>query len=189
MRALLNYFLRGLVFVAPIVLSIWVLYTIFIRVDGLLGFRYPGLGFLATVVLITFFGFLASNLLTRSAMGMVDRVFERLPFVRLLYGSTRDLVNAFVGERKRFDTPVLVTFAPGSGIRAVGFVTQKSLEHLGHAELVAVYLPHSYTFAGNLLMVPSAQVEPMPLEAAEALAFVVSGGVTEAGAAKGLPSS
>lgn len=182
MRSLLNYFLRGLVFVAPVVLSIWVVYTIFVRVDGLLGLPIPGVGFLATVALITFFGFLASNLLTRSLVGVIDRVFERLPFVRLLYGSTRDLVNAFVGERRRFDTPVLVTFAPGSGIRAVGFVTQASLEHLGMSESVAVYLPHSYTFAGNLLVVPSSQVEPLPADAAEALAFVVSGGVTDAGA-------
>lgn len=181
MRRLLNYFLRGLVFVAPIVLSIWVLYTIFARVDSLLGLSIPGLGFLVTIVLITLLGFLASTVLTRSVLGYIEQIFERLPFVRLLYGSTRDLVNAFVGEKRRFDSPVLVTFAPGSGIRAVGFVTQRSLGRLGLDGSVAVYLPHSYTFAGNLLIVPAAQVEPLSAEAAEALAFVVSGGVTEAG--------
>ena len=111
MRRLLNYFLRGLVFVAPIAVTVYVCWKIFITIDGWLGFRMPGAGFAVTIVLITLTGFLASGFVSRSAVGLVDSVMQRLPFVRLLYSSTKDLLNAFVGERRRFETPVLVSVA------------------------------------------------------------------------------
>ena len=183
MRRLLNYFLRGLVFVAPIFVTVYVCWTIFVTIDGLLGLPVPGAGFAVTLVLITAVGFLASSFLSRSAIGLVDRLMARLPFVRLLYSSTKDLLNAFVGERRRFETPVLVALAPGSSVRLLGFVTQDSLAHLGLAGQVAVYLPHSYTFAGNLVVVPADQVEPVSADSADVMAFIVSGGVA------GIPSA
>ena len=108
MGRLLGYFARGLVLLAPIVVTGWVCWLVFTRVDGWLGLPIPGAGFAVTLVLITIVGFLGSSLLTRSAVGVVDRVLTRLPFVRLLYGSTRDLLNAFVGEKRRFDQPVVL---------------------------------------------------------------------------------
>ena len=105
---------------------------------------------------------------------------NRLPFVRLLYSSTRDLLNAFVGEQRRFDKPVLVTLYPGGGARAFGFVTQESLAHFGLADHVAVYLPQSYNFAGTLLVFPTAQVERVAVDSADVMAFIVSGGVAGA---------
>jgi uncharacterized membrane protein len=110
----------------------------------------------------------------------VEAVFARLPFVRLLYSSTRDLLNAFVGERRRFDAPVLVTLSPDSNLRALGFVTSESLDRYGLGGHVAVYLPQSYNFAGNLVVVPRAQVERIQSRGADVMAFIVSGGVTAA---------
>jgi uncharacterized membrane protein len=182
MAWLLRYFFRGLVVLAPLVLTVWLTFEIFRRVDrwlgGLFGFTIPGAGVLLTIALITLFGFLASNLLARTLLGAVEAVLARLPFVRLLYGSTRDLLNAFVGERRRFDTPVLVTLSPDSNLKTLGFVTQESLERYGLAEYVAVYLPQSYNFAGNLVVVPASQVERIPGGGADVMAFIVSGGVT-----------
>ena len=183
MRRLLNYFLRGLVLVAPIFVTVYVCWTIFVTIDGLLGLPVPGAGFAVTIVLIVAVGFLASSYLSRHAVALVDRVMARLPFVRLLYSSTKDLLNAFVGERRRFETPVLVALAPGSTVRLLGFVTQDSLAHLGLAGQVAVYLPHSYTFAGNLVVVPATQVERVTADSADVMAFIVSGGVA------GIPST
>ena len=183
MRRLLNYFLRGLVFVAPIAVTVYVCWKIFITIDGWLGFRMPGAGFAVTIVLITLTGFLASGFVSRSAVGLVDSVMQRLPFVRLLNSSTKDLLNAFVGERRRFETPVLVSVGPGAALRLLGFVTQESLARLGLDGHVAVYLPHSYTFAGNLAVVPAAHVTPLAADSAEVMAFIVSGGVT------GIPSA
>lgn len=178
MSRLLNYFLRGLVFVVPIALTIYVSWWVFHRIDSWLGIPIPGVGFLATLALITLVGVLGSNLITRSWLAVVERVFARLPFVRLLYASTRDLLDAFVGEKRRFDTPVMVTLMPGGTMRVLGFVTQPSLEQLGLADHVAVYLPQSYNFAGNVVVVPASQVQRVDADSAAVMAFIVSGGVS-----------
>jgi uncharacterized membrane protein len=151
---------------------------VFATIDGWLGIPIPGVGFLATVVLITVFGFLASSFITRQMLALVEGVLERLPFVRLLYSSTRDLLNAFVGEKRRFDKPVLVApFASGEA-RALGFITQETLASMGMLEHVAVYLPQSYNFAGSLLIFPRTAVTVLDAESADVMAFIVSGGVT-----------
>src|ERR687896_109566 len=184
MARLLKYFFRGLVVLAPLVITVWLTVEIFRTVDrwlgGLFGFTIPGAGVLITIAAITLFGFLASNLLARTLLGAVEAVMARLPFVRLLYGSTRDLLNAFVGERRRFDTPVLVTLSPESNVKTLGFVTQESLERYGLPHYVAVYVPQSYNFAGNLVVVPATQVERIRSGGADVMTFIVSGGVTGA---------
>jgi uncharacterized membrane protein len=178
MRKLLNYFLRGLVLVAPLGITLYVCWIVFVRIDGWLGLPVPGLGFLATVVLITLVGFLGSNLITRGLVAIVDQALGRLPFVRLLYTSTKDLLNAFVGEKRRFDKPVLVRLSPDSEARMVGFITQESLDRLGLPGYASVYFPQSYNFAGNLVVFPSAHLEPLDAGSADVMAFIVSGGVT-----------
>ena len=180
MRRLVNYFFRGVIVTAPIAVTAYVCYRIFVGIDSWLGLPVRGAGFAVTVVVITLTGFLASTILARSLVGALDSVMNRLPFVRLLYSSTRDLLNAFVGEQRRFDKPVLVTLYPGGGARAFGFVTQESLAHFGLADHVAVYLPQSYNFAGTLLVFPTAQVERVAVDSADVMAFIVSGGVAGA---------
>ena len=180
MRRLVNYFFRGVIVTAPIAVTAYVCYRIFVGIDSWLGLPVRGAGFAVTVVVITLTGFLASTILARSLVGALDSVMNRLPFVRLLYSSTRDLLNAFVGEQRRFDKPVLVTLYPGGGARAFGFVTQDSLAHFGLADHVAVYLPQSYNFAGTLLVFPTAQVERVAVDSADVMAFIVSGGVAGA---------
>ena len=178
MRALVNYFLRGLVVVAPIAFTAYVCWRLFVAIDGWLGLPWPGLGFLATIGFFVLIGFVASTFLARGFFALLENLLARLPFVRLLYSSTKDLLNAFVGEQRRFDRPVVVTIYPEVGGRAMGFVTQSSLEHLGLAGQVAVYLPFSYSVAGHVLLFPAERVEPLPADSADVMAFLVSGGVT-----------
>ena len=178
MARLLNYFLKGLVLLAPFAITVYVCVRVFATIDGWLGLPIPGAGFVATVLLITLFGFLASSFLTRRMLSALEGMLERLPFVRLLYGSTRDLLNAFVGEKRRFDKPVVVTPFFGGQARAIGFVTQETLDSMGMHEHVAVYLPQSYNFAGSLLIFPASVVQPLDAESADVMAFIVSGGVT-----------
>jgi uncharacterized membrane protein len=130
-----------------------------------------------TLVVITLVGFLASNLLAISFVSLLEKVMTRLPFIRLLYTSTKDLLDAFVGEKRRFDTPVMVAVTP-DGPKALGFVTMRALDHLGISEHVAVYFPQSYNFAGNLLLVPRESVTPLAADSSAVMAFIVSGGVT-----------
>jgi uncharacterized membrane protein len=179
MKKLLNYFLKGIVFTAPFALTIYVCVRVFTTIDGWLGIPIPGVGFVATVVLITLFGFLAEGFLKRSWFAVLEGLLERLPFVRLLYSSTRDLLNAFVGEQRRFDKPVIVSPYPGGVARAIGFVTQDTLVSMGMKDHVTVYLPQSYNFAGSLLIFPSSAVTPLVADSADVMAFIVSGGVTE----------
>ena len=179
MSRLLNYFFRGVIVVAPVAVTVYICYAIFTSIDNWLGFRIPGVGFLLTIVLITLVGFFASNLITRGLLSAVEATLERLPFVRLLYGSTRDLLNAFVGEKRRFDKPVLVAPIAQSGVRVLGFLTQESLAVIGLRDHVTVYVPQSYGFAGQLIVVPAAQVTPLGTESADLMAFIISGGVTQ----------
>ncbi|MES2179424.1 MAG: DUF502 domain-containing protein [Gemmatimonadota bacterium] len=178
MTRLINYFLKGVVFLAPLAFTIYICVRIFTTIDGWLGFRWPGAGFAITVVFITIFGWLAQSFLTRGLLGLVEGLLERLPFVRLLYSSTKDLLNAFVGEHRRFDKPVMVSPYPGGVARAIGFVTQESLDGLGLPGHVTVYLPYSYSVAGILMIFPSSAVTPIQGESSDVMAFIVSGGVT-----------
>jgi uncharacterized membrane protein len=178
MTRILNYFFKGLVFLAPLAFTIYVIVRVFSTIDGWLGLKIPGIGFLVTVALITAFGFFAQSFLTRGALGLVEKLFERLPFVRILYTSARDLLNAFVGEQRRFDKPVIVSPYPGGVARVFGFVTQESLDSIGLPGHVTVYLPFSYSIAGTLMVVPTSAVTPFDADSADAMAFIVSGGVT-----------
>lgn len=181
MKQLVKYFLRGLVLIAPVGITLYICYVVFVAIDRLLPTPIPGAGFLITIAAVTLVGFLASNLLARTALSLIERLLERLPFVRLLYSSTKDLLNAFVGEKRRFDKPVLVSLQPGGAVRAFGFLTQESLDVIAAPGHVAVYLPQSYNFAGQVLVVPSAQVTPLPVASSDVMAFIVSGGVSAFG--------
>lgn len=179
MRHLPGYFLRGLVIMAPLALTVYVCYSILTAIDSWIPFSVPGAGFALTIGLITLVGALGSNVLTDSLVGMIDRLLEKLPFVRLLYGTTKDFFEAFVGDKKRFDTAVLVTLYPASEAKALGFMTRKDVEMFGLTNHVAVYLPHSYAFTGQLLLVPAENVTLVQAGSAELMTFIVSGGVTD----------
>lgn len=180
MTRLLNYFFRGLIVLAPAVLTVYVFWLIFSAVDRWMGLPIPGAGIVVTIVLITLFGFLTSNVLARWLVSLLDRVFNRLPLVRLVYSSTKDLLAAFVGEKRRFDRPVVVTTSADGIEKAFGFVTQAAMGRFGLDDHVTVYLPFSYTFTGVIRIYPTRNVTPLDTDSAELMAFVVSGGVTEA---------
>ena len=178
-RRLVGYFIRGLVFLAPVAITLYVVVMVFRNVDGWLGLSIPGAGFVVTVVLVTLFGFFASGFIARSLVAALDDVMERLPVVRLLYSSIRDFVNAFVGEKRRFDKPVLVKLFDNSSAHALGFITQESLSDLGLRDWISVYMPHSYNFSGQMYVFPRDAVTRLETSSSDLMAFVVSGGVTE----------
>jgi uncharacterized membrane protein len=179
MSRLLNYFLRGLVVVVPLALTVYVCVVIFTTIDSWLGLPVRGVGFVLALLLITVVGFLASSIVTRTLLAALDRVLDRLPFVRLLYSSAKDMLNAFVGEKRRFDKPVLVSLSADGAVKVMAFLTSDSLESLGVREHVSVYMPQSYGFAGHILLVPADRVQRIDADAAEVMAFIISGGVTQ----------
>ncbi len=189
MQRLTRWFFEGLVFMAPIAVTVFVFYKLFVLIDEptrhiaarIIGCSIPGIGFLVTVILaavaLTVIGFLCSSILARGALGLFDRLIERFPPVKALHGLIKDFLTAFVGEKKKFDQPVLVQLIPGSDVKAVGFMTRKSMDMWGMSEQVAVYLPQSFNLGGLLIIVPRERVTPLPAAGSDAMAFVISGGV------------
>ena len=178
MNWLVRNFLRGLIVVVPVALTIWLLWEAFRRIDRLLELRTPGVGFVVTITVIVLVGWLASNFVGRRVVRLTDAIFTRAPLVRIVYASIKDLLEAFVGDRKRFDRPVVVSLTELGEVRALGFVTQPDLEFLDLAGHVAVYLPFSYSMAGTLLVLPRSRVQPLENDSASIMALVVSGGVS-----------
>lgn len=179
MSKLLNYFLRGLVVVVPLAVTVYVCVVIITTVDSWIRLPIPGVGFVLALVLITLVGFFASNLIARGLINALDGVLERLPFVRLLYSSVKDMLNAFVGEKRRFDKPALVSLSADGSLKVLAFLTSDSLASLGVSDHVSVYMPQSYGFAGHILVVPASRVQRIDADAAEVMAFILSGGVTQ----------
>jgi uncharacterized membrane protein len=198
-RLIAKYFLRGLLVVVPAAATIWILYTVFVFVDGLVrlpanewrvplvGWRVPGmptdvpgLGILITVALITLAGVLASNYLMARFLSWSERLFTHLPGVKIVYSAIKDLIEAVLSEQKKFDKPVFLRIA--DEVEVIGFVTRDDMTELDLADSVAVYVPQSYNFAANLIIVPRHRVRPIQKPASEVMAFVVSGGVSSIGA-------
>ncbi len=178
MKKISQYFLQGLLILVPVVATVYVFYIIFAKIDGIFGFDVPGLGFLLTIALILAVGFVSSNLLANNVMLRVDRMFARMPLVTMIYTSIKDLVDAFVGDKKSFNKPVQVALDAESNIRVLGFITREDLSALGIADRVAVYLPQSYNFAANLIIVDRSRVSPLIADPKEVMKFIVSGGVS-----------
>jgi len=179
MKRIIRYFFEGLIFVVPVAVTIYVIYKVFVVIDGWLPLGVRGAGFAIILIGITLIGFLTSNFLTRSFLRLIESILNRLPFVKLLHSSVKDVLTAFVGEKKKFDKPVLVEILPGGSVMAIGFMTRESLEQFGMQDKVAVYFPQSYNFAGNLLLYPRSAIKPLKAESPKVMAFVVSGGITE----------
>jgi len=176
MNWIVKNFLRGLIIVVPIALTLYLVYEGFTRIDRLLNLPIPGVGFALTIILMILVGALASNFFVRKFLEWTEAVFTRAPLVRLIYAAIRDLMEAFVGDQKRFNQPVAVSLV--DGLRTVGFMTQDDLGFLSMPGYVAVYLPFSYSVAGSLVLVPSAKVERLTVDSAALMALVISGGVS-----------
>jgi len=135
------------------------------------------LGIITVFLGIALLGYLFSLAFTRPILHYFERLLTKVPLVKIVYTSIKELTEAFVGDKKRFNKPVLATFTD-NGLQRIGFVTQESVNEIGHDDLVAVYCPHSYNFSGNLFFLPRENITYLNLNSAEVMKFVISGGVT-----------
>lgn len=180
MKKLLTYFLHGLLFTVPIAATLFFIYKVFNTIDSILPFNIPGLGLVVIIFAITILGYLSSLYFANPLLVSFEKVIERTPLVKIIYSSVKDLIAAFVGEKKRFNQPVLVITNRNPDVQRVGFITQNDLSELGMgADKVAVYLPFSYGMNGMLVIVARENVVPIDASGTEMMKFVISGGVTE----------
>jgi len=180
MKRIIGYFLKGLLVFVPAALTVLLIIWVFTLLDKLfvryIGINIPGTGLIMTIAAITLIGFFASNFIGQKFFRLIDKLFARVPLVKLLYSSLKDFIEAFAGEKKSFDRPVLVELAPG-GAKAAGFITRDSMEEFGLKDHLAVYFPQSYNFAGSVLIFESSKVTPLDIDGSKVMAFIVSGGV------------
>jgi uncharacterized membrane protein len=180
MPSLIRYFLRGLVVIVPVVITLYVVYALFMWVDSLLPFSFPGPGVLVALVLTTLIGYLASNFVTRRLFDWMEAGLTRIPFVSIIYRSIKEITDAFVGDHPRFQRPVRIRFSDETDTYFIGFLTQEQVDVDEDAEeFVAVYLPWSYNVGGNLIIVPSRLVEPLPASSSRVMTYVMSGGLAK----------
>ena len=176
MGKIIQWFFQGLLVVVPLAGTIYVVATVVRFVDSVIPIDIPGVGFVIVIAGTTCLGFLAHNFLTQRLLDGVDQLLRRVPVISAVYLSLKDVLDAFVGTQRKFDVPVVVDLT-GDGTFKPGFMTQADLSALGLNELVAIYMPHSYTFSGNLFLVKRERVKPLQVRSTEALRFIVSGGV------------
>ena len=179
-KRLVNFFLQGLFYTVPITATIFVIYYLFNSLNQLIPAKVPGFGVFIVIALITFLGFIGSSFFVRPLFNFVNGLFEDMPLIKVLYTSIKDLMSAFVGKKKKFTEPVLVKMTKDSDLEKIGFVTKADLTDIGLSQdKVAVYFPLSFTFSGNIFIVPKENITPINVSSTEMMKFIISGGVTD----------
>lgn len=189
-KTVFQYFLQGLIILAPIVITIWAVTSLFNFIDRILpdlldGFfpelsvyYVPGLGLLVAVIIIVFVGYISSSFIVGKLVDLFDSVLQKTPGIKIIYSTVKDFFEAFAGNKRKFDKAVLVSIE-ASDVWRVGFITQQDLNEFGLHDYVAVYVPQSYAFAGHLYFVKQDRVRKISeIGAADAMKFAISGGVT-----------
>ena len=187
MNRLTGYFLQGLLYIAPISLTVYVVYWMFTMIDSLLqsilkdvfNIQIPGLGFLVIVLALTVLGFIGQTIIAKPFKLLLTRFVLRIPILKLIYSSLKDFFSAFVGKDKKFNKPVKVRINRNDNTIRIGFVTNENLEVLHVKDHVAVYFPFSYTFTGETFLVARDSIEPINLPATEVMKFLMAGGIPD----------
>ena len=197
-RKLFQYFLQGLIILAPIGITIWAVTALFNFVDNILPsliFRVfphllgtdaqgnprniPGLGFILVIVIVVLVGYISSSFIVGRLVALLDKVLERVPGIKLIYSTVKDFFEAFAGNKRKFNKPALINIG-APDVWRIGFITQQDVTDFGLQEHVAVYVPKSYAFTGDLYFVKRERVRLLPeLSSGDAMKFAISGGVTD----------
>ncbi len=196
-KRLLQYFLQGLLILAPIAITLWAIAAVFSFIDGILpnlvhniipGLmedpqgnirRIPGVGFILVISLVLLVGYVSSSFIFTKIVDVFDKVLQKTPGIKFIYSTLKDFFEAFAGEKKKFTHNVLAN-VDNNDVWRVGFITQENMEDFGFIDYVAVYIPMAYSIAGNVYIIPKNRVKPITnISAAQTMKFAVSGGVTD----------
>ncbi len=197
-RKLFQYFLQGLIILAPIAITAWAVIALFSYIDNILPSlihaispvtiqvdengnlrKIPGLGFLIVIAIVILVGWISSYYIVGKMVDFFGHILERTPGVKFIYTSVKDFLEAFAGDKRKFDKPVLVN-VDGNDVWRMGFMTHSDFNHFGLTNHVVVYVPHSYAVSGIVYIVPIEKTKLLTnISSAEAMKFAVSGGVAE----------
>jgi uncharacterized membrane protein len=185
MKKLINYLLQGLLYIAPLGITAYIIYGAFTLVDGLsqkllakfFDVQIPGLGLLSLLIFLIFIGFLGRTIIAQPLKKVFHKIIDKVPLLNFIYSAFNDLFTAFVGKEKKFNQPVLVKVNLNSDLEKLGFITEENLDIIQAEGKVAVYFPHSYNFSGELFIVPQTQIRKLDVNSGELMKFIVSAGL------------
>lgn len=189
MKKLFTYFIQGLLLVAPIFVTGYIVYKIFQSLDGLLNtyiekyihHHIPGMGILLIFIILVLLGIAGETILARPIKKVVAKALDKLPFLKLIYSSISDIFSAIVGRERRFHHPVLVLINKENDLWKIGFLTNEAPIGTGLTNMVSVYFPHSYAFSGEIYFVPGTSIRQISMRPTEVMKFIISGGVSGKG--------
>ena len=190
-RKFLQYFLQGLLILAPIAITAYAIFWVVTSIDNLLPiFTYKdvqgnvkvqnyGIGFLIIIAALVIIGYFSSFFITGRVVSFVDKILEKTPGIKYIYSTTRDFFEAFAGDKKKFTKNVLAN-VDDNDVWRFGFITREDMEEFGLIDYVTVYIPMAYSVAGNVYVIPKTRVKPIVnISAAQTMKFAVSGGITD----------
>jgi len=197
LKRLFQYFLQGLIILAPIIITVYAVSALFNFIDNILPsalgkivptlsvdkhgnpLRVPGIGFIILIFIVVFVGYISSSFIVGRLVDLFDKILERTPGIKIIYSTVKDFFEAFAGNKRKFEKTVLVSIQ-NNDVWQIGFITQEELEGFGLEEFVAVYVPKSYALTGELFFLKKDRVRVLPnISSAEAMKFAISGGVTQ----------
>ncbi|TKK71576.1 DUF502 domain-containing protein [Ilyomonas limi] len=192
----LQLFLQGLIVIVPIAVTVYAAVWLFTAIDSILPnivrtlfpdharfqekiITIPGLNFIILILLIIFIGWISSLFFISRLVAFFDRILEHTPGIKFIYTSVKDFLEAFAGNKKKFDKPVLVN-VDGADVWRVGFITHEDAASFGLNDHAVVYVPHAYAVSGITYIVPKERIKLLThTSSADAMKFTISGGVTE----------
>lgn len=185
MKKIVNYLIQGLVYIAPLGITAYIVYASFTLIDGLsqklltrfFDVEIPGLGFLSLIIFLILIGFIGRTIIARPLRRIFHEVIDRIPVLNFIYSAFDDLFSAFAGKEKKFDHPVIVKVNLNSDLEKLGFITEENLGLIGEKDKVAVYFPHSYNFSGELFIVPKENIRALDVNSGDMMKFIVSAGL------------
>ena len=175
---LFSFFVKGLLLLAPVYVTGYIIFNLLDSLDSQFFVQYRGTGLVVLIGIIMIVGFLGSTFISVPVVQIFEEALIRVPLVGIIYSSLKDLVGAFVGDKKKFNQPVKFMLNQENGIQKIGFITQEDLQFIEIKDAVMVYCPHSYAFSGELFIVPSRSISPLNLPASDVMKMIISGGVS-----------
>ncbi len=177
-----EYLLRGILVIAPLVITLSFVYWVFEKLDGLLHpyVITPGMGFLLLILMVLVIGWVSTFYRVKRTFRVVSQGFELTPGISFIYTSIRDFLEAFVGNKRRFTHAVMVSVAHDE-VWQVGFLTDEKLSLFNlEDDYVSVYVPQAYNVAGQLYILKRDRIRPIEhLAPADVMKYAVTGGAVE----------
>lgn len=190
-KRLLQYFFQGMLILGPIAITAFAIWYVISAIDNLLPiFSYTdeqgvkhvqnyGFGFLIIIVFVVGVGYISSFFITGRILSLMDKALQKMPGIKHIYGTTRDFFEAFAGDKKKFTQNVLAN-VDDTDVWRLGFITKDDMSDFGLEDHVAVYIPMSYSVAGNVYIIPRTRIRTISnISSAQTMKFAVSGGVTD----------